>query len=393
MLEVDAAREIVLLHAARLAPAIVPLRDSLGRVSAESVSADRDSPPFDKSMMDGYAVRASDVSAGVVLRLVEEIPAGAVPQNPIGPGECSRIYTGAPIPDGADAVVMVERSATFAQNQIRIDEEGMKPGRNVIPRGKEMRAGEVIIASGTVLTPVAHGLLAAVGQTSVSCYEVPTVAVVSTGNEVVEAGLTPGPGQIRNSNGSMLDALVAAAGAVPKNYGIARDDETALADVFRRALAETDVLLITGGVSAGGLDLVPGVLTSLGVTTHFHKVRMKPGKPLLFGTHGGKLVFGLPGNPVSGLVGFTLFVRPALRQMAGHGADRRTQSRPLAEALSTTNDRPTYHPARFDGAAVRPSPWFGSADLRGLLAADALLVLPPGDIRLSVGESVDVIPL
>jgi molybdopterin molybdotransferase len=393
MLEVDSAREIVLRHAARLAPVSSSIGESLGRVLAEDVFADRDSPPFDKSMMDGYAVRASDVSPGVVLRLVEEIPAGAVPAIPVGPGECSRIFTGAPIPAGADAVVMVERTAILSPNEIRIDETTLKPGRNVIPRGKEMRAGDVVISAGTPLTPVALGLLAAVGHTNVSCYAVPTVTVVSTGNEVVEADQVPGPGQIRNSNGSMLNALVTAAGAKPKNYGIARDDEASLKNVFQRAFADSDVVLITGGVSAGGLDLVPGVLASLGVTTHFHKVRMKPGKPLLFGTLGGILVFGLPGNPVSGLVGFTLFVRPALRQLMGHAASKETHSRPLAETLSTTNDRPTYHPARFDGALVRPLPWFGSADLRGLLAADALIVLPAGDIRLSPGHPVHVIPL
>lgn len=393
MLEVDTAREIVLRHASRLAQAVVPLSESLGRVVAADVFADRDSPPFDKSMMDGYALRAADISVGVVLRFVEEIPAGAMPSRPVGPGECSRIFTGAPIPQGADAVVMVERTATLSPNEIRVDEVGLKPGRNVIPRGKEMRAGEVVIPAGTVLTPVALGLLAAVGHTSVSCFAVPTVAVVSTGNEVVEADQLPGPGQIRNSNGSMLTAFVTAAGAVPNHYGIARDDEASLATVFRRALAETDVLLITGGVSAGGLDLVPGVLTSLGVTTHFHKVRIKPGKPLLFGTLGRKLVFGLPGNPVSGLVGFTLFVRPALQLLMGKIVADETQTRPLAESLSTKNDRPTYHPARFAGDAVRALPWFGSADLRGLLAADSLIVLPPGEVKYDVGHRVNVLPL
>jgi molybdopterin molybdotransferase len=190
----------------------------------------------------------------------------------------------------------------------------------------------------------------------------------------------------------MLLAQSARSGAVVRDIGIGRDDRDELRRLAYEGLTTSDVLLLAGGVSAGKLDLVPEVLRSLGVEVHFHKVRMKPGKPLLFGTMEKKLVFGLPGNPVGAYVAFELFVRPALRRLAGHAhAGPRTLTLPLAEPLVTANDRPTFHPARQDGMTVRPLHWFGSADLRGLLAADAVIVLPPGSIEYEAGRVVDVI--
>jgi molybdopterin molybdotransferase len=223
----------------------------------------------------------------------------------------------------------------------------------------------------------------------------PRVGVLATGNELVEPGTQPGPGQIRNSNGPMITALATRAGATATHLGIVRDDPRDLAERIRAGLAEADVLLLAGGVSAGAADLVPGVLAEIGVETHFHKVRLKPGKPLLFGTKDGKLVFGLPGNPVSAFVCFELFVRPAIRALAGYAdPGPRIQSFPIAETLTTTNDRPTYHPARLTpDRRVTPLPWFGSADLRALLSADALLALPAGSVAYEPGRPVDVIVL
>jgi molybdopterin molybdotransferase len=227
------------------------------------------------------------------------------------------------------------------------------------------------------------------------------VAVLSTGDELVEASETPGPGQIRNSNGPMLLALAARAGAAARSLGIARDRLDSLRPLVEEGLRD-DVFLLSGGVSAGVLDLVPGVLADAGVVAHFHKVAMKPGKPVLFASRdaGGRrsLVFGLPGNPVSALACFVLFVRPALRRLAGHAdAGPRTVPAVLAEDFPYRTDRPTYHPARLeatpDGWRVRPVPWFGSADLRGLTQADALLPLPAGDHRHQAGEAFDVLPL
>jgi molybdopterin molybdotransferase len=261
-----------------------------------------------------------------------------------------------------------------------------------------MRAGEVVVPVGTMLGPAALGLLAAVGRTTVRVHAAPRVSILSTGDEVVEADQRPGPGQIRNSNGPMLTALADRAGARPRYLGIARDDPAVLARLVRQGLDEGDVLVLSGGVSAGKYDFVPEVLREAGVAAHLHKVRMKPGKPLFFGTREDKLVFGLPGNPLSSFVGFELFVRPALRRLAGHIVPGPTFIPvPLASDLTTENARPTYAPARLEvtpaGLAVRPAAWFGSADLRAFLNADALLQLPAGRVNYAAGAPIPALLL
>lgn len=396
MLEVADALAAV-LRAARPLPSepIALTSAALGRVLAEDIHADIDSPPFTKAMMDGFAVRSVDLtSAHPEVRYVHEVPAGAANAGIVGPGQAARIFTGAPIPDGADAVVKQEDVTIQADGTVWLRTGTVKPGQNVLPRGTEMRAGDVVLPTGTVLTPATFGLLAGVGRAVVRAGASPKVGILATGNELVEATVTPGPGQIRNTNGPMLAAQVARAGAVPRVLGVGRDDTAALTEQVRAGLETSDVLVLAGGVSVGKFDLVPDVLRQLGVEAHFHKVRMKPGKPLLFGTRGDKLIFGLPGNPVSSFVCFELFVRPALKQLAGHTTSGPTRmSLPLAAPLHTSNDRPTYHPGRLDGPRVRPLPWFGSADLRALLAADALLALPAGDVTLTTGDVAEVIVL
>jgi molybdopterin molybdotransferase len=277
-------------------------------------------------------------------------------------------------------------------------EKVVPPGQFVLRQGREMRAGEVVVPAGTVLGPAALGLLAAVGRTEARLYPAPRVSILSTGDEVVEPEQRPGPGQIRNSNGPMLQALTARAGATPHYLGISRDDPATLARLVRQGLDEGDVLVLSGGVSAGKFDFVPGVLREAGVEAHVHKVRMKPGKPLFFGTRGNQLVFGLPGNPLSSFVGFELFVGPALRKLAGHATPGPTfVPVPLVSDLVAENDRPTYAPARLEvtptGLGVRPAAWFGSADLRGMLTADALLQLPAGPVNYAAGTAVPALLL
>jgi molybdopterin molybdotransferase len=399
MLEVAEALAVVLRHARPLGGRDSPLGpQAVGQVLAADVTADRDSPPFDKSLRDGYAVRSADCAGGATeLWVVEEIAAGAVPQRAIGTGECARIFTGAPIPDGADAVVMQEDTEPLGE-RVCIRDGNVKPGQYVFRRGTEMRAGQVVLPAGTELNPAAVGVLASVGLTTAVLVPRPRVGVLATGDELVDAARQPGPGQIRNSNGPMLTALAAAAGAEARDLGIARDTPDDIRARIRQGLDTSDVLLLAGGVSVGKFDLVPGVLHDLGVERHFHQVRMKPGKPLFFGTRGDTLVFGLPGNPVSAFVCFELFVRPALRVLAGHAdPGPRTVAIPLAEAVAESNDRPTYRPAKLEpaevGWAVRPIPWAGAPDLRGLQPADALLALPAGDSRLDPGMPVSVIVL
>jgi molybdopterin molybdotransferase len=396
MLEVADALAEVLARARPLPPQTGPIHPrDVGGVVAADVMADRDSPPFDKSLRDGYAVRSSD-RFDAELRVVEEIPAGTVPAKSIGVGECARIFTGAPIPAGADAVVMQE-DTTAVGDRVTVNHQP-RPGQWVYRRGSEMRAGEVVVAAGSVLTPATVGVLAGVGSGIVVKHPFPSAGVLATGDELVRVYETPGPGQIRNSNGPMLYAACCAAGAWASDYGIAGDTADSLRASLGPALDKCNVVLIAGGVSAGKFDLVPGALDELGVTAHFHKVRMKPGKPLLFGTRGDTLVFGLPGNPVSALVCFELFVRPALRKLAGHAdPGPRTARLPLAAAVAEVNDRPTYRPAKLEpaevGWAVRPLEGGSAPDLRGMAPADALLVLPAGDARYDAGTPVPVVLL
>jgi molybdopterin molybdotransferase len=403
MLSVSQAQALILHEARPRPPEAVPLGPAaLGAVLAEDVASDLDMPPYDKALMDGYAVRAADLADGrAALPVVEEITAGRVPRHALGPGQASRIMTGAPVPAGADAVVMVERTRLLEDGRVLVEGRPPRAGDNVLPRGREMRRGEVILAAGAELRPQELGLLAAVGRTEARVVPAPRVAVLSTGDEVVEAGEAPGPGQIRNSNGPMLVALAARAGARPRYLGIARDRLDSLRPLVEDGLRD-DVLVLSGGVSAGKLDLVPGVLQEAGVTARLHKVEMKPGKPAFFGTRDrdGRraLVFGLPGNPVSALACFALFVRPALRRLAGHvNPGTEPVNATLAEDFAYRTDRPTYHPAHLEVAegryVVRAVPWFGSADLRGLARANALLVLPAGDHQHRAGGAFAVVPL
>jgi molybdopterin molybdotransferase len=399
MLSVAEAQALVLQHASPLPPVPAPLSPAaLGLVLAEEVVSDLDMPPYDKSLMDGFALRAGDLPDGRgILTVIEEIHAGQTPRKAVGPGQAARIMTGAPLPAGADAVVMVERSRMLDSERVQLDDRAVRPGQNVLPRAKEMRRGETVLAPGAVLRPQEFGLLATVGRTSVRVHPAPRVAILSTGDEVVEPGQVPGPGQIRNSNGPMLTALVSRAGGLPNYLGIAGDRLESLRPLVAEGL-RASVLILSGGVSAGQRDLVPGVLQEQEVQPHFHKVEMKPGKPVFFGSRGQTLVFGLPGNPVSTLVCFELLVRPALRRLLGHAdPGPRVRTAVLARDFAYNTDRPTYHPARLEetssGWAVQPVAWFGSPDLRALVQANALVLLPPGNQRHPAGQPFPTLPL
>ena len=400
MLEVADALAEVLKHARPLRTEVAALTSAaLGQVLAADILADIDSPPFAKSLRDGYAVRSADcASSNTELKVIEEVPAGKMPTKPVGAGEASRIFTGAPLPDGADAVVMQE-DAQRTGDTVRIADAAVKPRQYVYARGAEMRAGAVVLTAGTPINPAAFGVLASVGKTAVHAYPFPRVGVIATGDELVEANAKPKPGQIRNTNGPMLTAQTVRGGGLPRYLGIARDDRAIMRSLIAEGISVSDVVLIAGGVSVGDFDLVPEVLKELGVTFHVRQVRMKPGKPLLFGTTpAGKLVFGLPGNPVSAFVCFELFVRPALRILGGHArAGPRTIKLPAAAGIAESNDRPTYRPAKLEpgeaGWSVRPLAWSGSPDLVGMQPADALLVLPAGDTRVDRGAIMDVVLL
>jgi molybdopterin molybdotransferase len=289
---------------------------------------------------------------------------------------------------------MIERTRLIDGGRVAISDIPAKPGQNILPRGKEMHRGDVVLSPGTVLRPQEFGVLATVGRIAARVHPAPAVALISTGDEVVEAARQPGPGQIRNGNGPMLAAQIARAGGVPRDLGIAADR----IEVLRERIADglrLPVLVLCGGVSAGVADLVPQVLRDLGVEAHFHKVEMKPGKPIFFGTQKQSLVFGLPGNPVSSFVCFELFVRPAIRRLRGHGdAGPEWVRAVLTEDFAYRSDRPTYHPAWLDageqGWRVRAVPWFGSPDLRGLVRANALMLFEPNQGEHRAGNTYPV---
>ncbi|HET6883981.1 MAG TPA: gephyrin-like molybdotransferase Glp, partial [Pirellulales bacterium] len=404
MLSIEEALDHIARHARPLDSVQAPIGEALGRVLAEEIASDVDSPPHDKSIVDGYAIRAADVAAsGTRLKVVEEVVAGDVPRQAVEAGGATRIMTGAPLPDGADAVVMVEQTEHVAVEgaplgHVVIQSERVIVGQNIMRQASSMRRGETVLQVGHLLRPAEIGLLAEVGRTVACVVRQPKVAVLSTGNELVPPDQTPVAGQIRNSNGAMLLACAQRAGAQTTDLGIGRDDHESLGGLIGKGL-QSDVLLISGGVSAGVLDLVPSVLGKLGVRQVFHKVAVKPGKPLWFGVlesnSSTKLVFGLPGNPVSSLVCFELFVRPALAALSGESFEpRQTVAASLAGGFDQRGERVTYYPAQLnehvDGRVVAPLSWKGSGDLRTLAAANALICFPAGTRRFEAGETVQV---
>ncbi len=408
MLQIPEALDLVLKHAYSLPSSFVSLEESLGKVLADSVHADIDSPPFDKAQVDGYALRTADLSgkSSNSFSIGEIITAGRSPSRALEPREAAVIMTGAPIPQGCDAVVMHENTTT-ADGVVTFADSPIKPGQNVLRQGSEMRSGQVVLKAGTLLDPPHLGILASVGKTRVPVIPSPRVAIVPTGDELVEPTEYPGPGQIRNSNAVMLRALAASAGAAPVVFPIAPDESAGLCKILEAALA-SDLVLVTGGVSAGQRDLVPDALSSLGVERVFHKVSLKPGKPLWFGVgpirpegKPGALVFGLPGNPVSGLVSFVLFVRPALAALSGRpDLSPSASGARLAAAFAHRGDRSTYFPARLVTPAgsgglpvIETLRWSGSADLLTIASADGFAVFPAGDRDYAPHDTVGFLPL
>jgi molybdopterin molybdotransferase len=404
MIDVAQALKLVLEHAAPLPAGSLPAIDALGLTLAADVVSDIDSPPHDKAMVDGYAVIAADLSGGTAeLAVIEEVAAGSTPTLSVRPGQATRIMTGAPLPEGADCVVMVERTelsdASAEAETVRIDDDSIRPGANILRRAYCLSQGQRVLERGHVIRGIEVGLLAEVGCQRVSVTPRPRVAMLSTGDELVDADTKPAAGQIRNSNSPMLLALARSAGAIAVDLGIARDKQAELETKIAAGL-EFDVLLLSGGVSAGKYDYTPQVLAKLGVEQVFHKVALKPGKPLWFGVlrreaH-STLVFGLPGNPVSSFVCFELFVRPAIHRLMGIAEETTgSQSARLAKPYSYRTQRPIYHPARCypqEGAlAVEILPWKGSADMLTVTQANCLALLPVGENQWEVGQAIEVL--
>jgi molybdopterin molybdotransferase len=398
MLSYQQAREIVIwrLEAIPRTPATesVPLREAMSRALARDILSDRDYPPFDRSIRDGYAVRSADSQTGARLRCIGELKAGDTPTTSVAPGTCIQIMTGAALPDGADAVIMIEHTSRQGDT-IQLD-RAVKPGQHVVRRGSEQAAGQRVLSAGTRIGFAEIAAAAQVGAASPVVTHKPRIAILSTGDEVVDFASTPGPFQIRNSNSVSLAAQVSLVGGEPVVLGNARDSLDDLRAKITAGL-EADALILSGGVSMGKYDLVEPVLNEFAAEVIFDAVAIRPGKPVVFALCKSKPVFGLPGNPVSTMVTFDLFVRPAIDILTG------TEPRPLAfiEATLTASlsEKPGlthFLPAkltwRSDTAHVSPVPWQGSGDVVAMAHANCLLVVPADRETIEAGEHVHVLP-
>jgi molybdopterin molybdotransferase len=395
MLTVEEAQEEVLSRTRVLETESLDVTDALGRYLAEPVISRREIPPWPNSSMDGYAIRAGDTRAGAArLRVVAHIAAGVLPSRAIGSGEAARIFTGAPLPDGADAVVPQE-DVEVDGDHVRVP-AAIASHAFVRPRGEDVRPGDHVLAPGQRLGPAEIGLLATLGHSPVRVYRRPRVAILSTGNELADLGEEPGPGQIPNSNSYSLMAQTLEAGAIPVNLGIARDELPAIERRVESA-RPADVLLSSAGVSVGEFDLVREALRRSGAELHLWQVSMRPGKPITFGSLGRTLVFGLPGNPVSAMVTFELFVRPALLRMSGSA--RLERPRLLARVrtrIANPGPRRGYLRVRLrrrgEGFDAELTGDQGSAILRSMTLADGLAVVAP-DTTVEPGDALEVIVL
>ncbi len=399
MIPLEEARAYILDVCPPLPSRSLPLLEAAGCVLAEDVVADEDVPPFANTAMDGYALRAADTADPPVrLRVVGTLAAGAAPTAEVRPGQAVRIMTGAPIPPGADAVVMVEQTQSENRGATVTIEVEATPGQHVREAGEDLRAGDAVFASGTVLSPGHVGVLASVGREAVLVVPRARVGVLSTGDELVAGGGPLRPGQIRDSNRPTLLALVTAAGCEAVDLGLVGDDEEVLVAAVEGGAAACDALVTSGGVSVGDFDYVKAVLDRLG-EMNWWQVAIRPAKPLAFGMIGSTPVFGLPGNPVSSMVSFELFARPALRQMMGHAvldrprvaavADEGLGRRPdgklhLVRVIATTGEDGRWH--------VRSSGGQASHLLHAMARANALALVPDGD-GVDAGEQVEVMLL
>ncbi len=408
MLSFEAARQLVIAQTQRhlesrgeSPKARPPLQQALHRILAEPIHSDRDYPPFNRSTRDGYAVRSSEAQPGAALRCVGEIKAGDTVSTPLVPNTCVQIMTGAAVPPGADAVVMLEFTERTGDN-ITFSRP-TRPNQNVVALGSESRSGNLLLPIGTRLGFAELGLAAQVGAAELLCYQPPRVAILSTGDEVVAITETPSPFHIRNSNTISLAAQITLAGGTPVPFPNALDRVDDLSSKIETGLREP-ILVLSGGVSMGKYDLVESVLKSMGAEFFFDAVAIRPGKPAVFARVRDTLVFGLPGNPVSTMVTFQLFVTPAIDLLAGA-----LQPRPLplleatlAEPLSENPTLTHFLPARVEWpagesapqttATVRALPWHGSGDIATLSRSNCFLVVPAERPHISSGEKVSILP-
>lgn len=422
MLVFEEAYEIVITQATRVGSERIPLHNALNRVLAEDILSDLDMPPFDKSAVDGFAYRRTEASpAGLMsqdsidkpggpstdcstgrttsdcsYRILETVPAGTVPVKTVGVGECSRIMTGAMVPPGADAVMMVEDTVMMVEDTELLPQEHVRfikerSANNICYRGEDIKKDDQVLAAGEQIGPAHMATLAAVGATEPLVSLLPRVAVISTGDELVEPDRKPLGAQIRNSNAIQLMAQLMQVPASPYYMGIASDTGDSIRTVIDNALKENDMVLLTGGVSMGDFDFVPDVMQEAGVEILFKSVAIQPGRPTVFGRKGDKLLFGLPGNPVSSFVLFEMMVKPALLKMMGHTGLPRLLSLPMGQDFTRRrSERKSLIPVRIDNGEIRLVDYHGSAHINAYTAAQAILLLDIGVTEIKTGEKASV---
>jgi molybdopterin molybdotransferase len=393
MISFEDALNTVLSQKFRLDNERVDLSGSLGRILAEDVFSDMDMPPFDKSAVDGFACMLKSGSTDTMtLQIIETIPAGTVPQKAILPGQCSRIMTGAMVPSGAGSVIMVEDSEIVGEQLVKVTP--IPTGNNICYRGEDIRKGDLVLQRGIQITPARIAVLASVGAVTPLVAKLPRIAIISTGDELVEPAITPSLAQIRNSNAMQLEAQVRTVPANPAYYGIVTDEGPELRKIIDLALSENDVVLLTGGVSMGDFDFVPGVMQEAGIEILFKSIAIQPGKPTVFGRHNNTFIFGLPGNPVSSFVLFEIMVKPFLRRLMGCTMEPVEFKLPMGVDFTRRKSaRKSMIPVIIRDGAVYPVEYHGSAHINAYSVANGIMAMEIGTTIVKMGEQVYVRPL
>jgi len=388
MITFEAAFKIVMESVFETRTETIPFTDSSGRILDEDIKSDIDMPPFNRSAVDGYACHRIDINNE--LEVIEVISAGKKPLQIVGKNQCSKIMTGAIVPDGCDVVFMVEESGNFSNGKIRFSGTDLK--LNISVKGEDVRTGDVVLKKGKLIQPQDVAVMASVGHTKVNVKKKPVVGIISTGDELINPSDFPAISQIRNSNAYQLDAQVTRAGGTAIEYGIAPDNENITYEIIQKAIHECDIVIITGGVSMGDFDFVPGVLIRSGVKILFDRVNVQPGKPTTFGVHSKAIVFGLPGNPVSSFIQFEMLVRPLINSMMGYTWIPREQKLPLSINYERkSSDRMGLIPVFINkDLEVVPVDFHGSAHITALSYSDGVITMKPGIRSLIKGEVVNV---
>jgi molybdopterin molybdotransferase len=390
MISFEKAYEIIMNSAFALKTESVELSRSLNRVLAHDIKSDTDMPPFNKSAMDGYACRKADLQE--ILSIIEIIPAGMKPQKTIGKDECSKIMTGAIVPEGADCVIKVENTVTIPGNKVRITVADIFD--NICYQGEDVKHGEVVLHCGVLILPRHIAVLANAGISSVPVYRKPGISIITTGSELKEPGEALPAGCIRNSNAYQLMGQVQRMFIEPQYLGIAGDTMDSLNPLIQKALQGSDIVILSGGVSMGDYDLVPEVLKANGVDILFDKVAMQPGKPLTFGTKGKTAIFAFPGNPVSTFFPFEIMAKPFIYKLMGH--DYAPKIFPLVtgeDIKRKTTDRKAFVPVKINKGRVFPVEINSSAHINALCFTEGIISFPIGVLEIKKGEIVDVMSL